>query len=179
VKQNNKNKVKLGFVILCPNLDIRQLENTIESIKTYYSDSSILVVLSVKHDPKHITKVRNLAQLVVAEDNLIGMLNKGLELSICSEWNIIIRNLRWINSNLERKFFNFMESDKDIFFPITRKNWNFTKFDLNGLLLHKKAFTEVGEFPSYDYMDESKIMWAGRAIENGYKLKGINFANLN
>ena len=179
MKQNCKNKAEYGFVILCPNVNVRHLENTVESIKTYYAESKTLVVLAGKCDLKSTTKVRNLSQLVVAEENLIGMLNKGLELSICGEWNVVIRNLRWINSNLEKKFFTFMESDKDIFFPITRKNWNFSKFDLNGLLLHKKTFSDVGEFPPADSLEESKLLWAGKAMEKGYKLKGINFINLN
>jgi len=170
VKQN-----KLGFIILCPNLDVKQLENTIESVKNFYSASSTLVVLA--ENPKAI--IRNLSQLVVAEDNLVGMLNKGLELSICNEWNLIVRTPRWLNANLDKKFFTFMKSDKDIFFPITRKNWNFTRFDLHGLLLHKKTFCDVGEFPKADSLEESKILWAATALGKGYKLKGVNFTALN
>lgn len=170
--------IKYGFILLCPNIDVRHVENTIESIKLYYNTNKILIVLPEGTESAIVSKVRKLAQMVLAKSDLVSMLNKGLELSLCGEWNFVLHRMGRLNPNIEKQFSYFMESEKDIIYPISRRKWDFTEFDLNGFLINKKTYEDVGPFPD-GTVEESRTFWAIKAIEKGCLFKGINAAFLN
>jgi hypothetical protein len=143
--------IKCGFIVLCSSSNIGQLKSTTNSIKAYYPNSEITVVEG---------------------SSSTSMINKGLKESKCNEWNFIIPAGGWIKSRIDIKYSYFIESNKDILFPVLKTrsiNYNFMSHD-NGMMIHKEAFTDIGEFPDGN---DSKLIWATTAIEKGYKFKGV------
>jgi hypothetical protein len=100
------------------------------------------------------------------------MMNKGLKEAASAEWNFIIYADGWIKDRLDIKYSYFIESNKDILFPVLKTksiHYNFMSHD-NGMMIHKKAFADIGEFPDGN---DSKLLWATTALEKGYKFKGV------
>lgn len=162
-------KQEFGFVLVNP--EIKVLRTAVESILHNYSTSKILIVLKEKYNYKEL---RNLAQLVVVEDNLSNMINAGLNLSI-SDWNFVIcNNFKWFNPKMDHKFFSYVDNDNDILYTINRRNWNFATFDMKCLLINKNTFKKIGNFPEAQSFMQSKLLWAIQAIGLGCVFKGIN-----
>jgi len=156
--------IEIGFVILCSNNNVGQLKLTINSIKAYYPDNEITIIISntCEEYPKAIR----------GGSTFESMINKGLKESKCNEWNLITVAGGWIKSRIDIKYSYFIESTKDILFPILKTKSIHCNFmnNNNGMMIHKKAFADIGEFLDDD---DSKLFWATTAIEKGYRFKGI------
>jgi hypothetical protein len=143
--------INYGIVVVCQN--VGYLKNTVTSLNSHYP----------KHKLTVITEVANLPL----------MINKGIKESPCNEWNFIICANGWVRKKFDLKYCYFIESTKDILFPVIKNNkLNFLDCDISGLLLHKNAFLEIGDFPNTT-MYNSKLLWSAAALEKGYKIKGV------
>ena len=101
-----------------------------------------------------------------------SLINVGMRHTL-ADWNFIIcagATVRW---KMDRKFSYFIESEKDILFPIAENKIYFAEATLNGLLINKNTWKEVGEMNDDGSLEMVKILWALSAIDKGVKFKAI------
>lgn len=166
-KMYSHKPINVGFIILCPNCNIGQLTTTISSIKHSYPNSPYHCVL-----PEHCHP-DDLKSHVKGGKTITSLINAGMSPPPCDEWNFIIMAGNWVKKLLDKKYAYFMESEKDIFFPIVEKKMNFVDGTMNGILIHRKAFQDIGFFANNSPMEVCKLMWAIDAIDKGYQFKAI------
>lgn len=170
--------LEFGFIIICPNLNIGHLKNTISSIDIYYPQAKTLVVLPGLCKKEELDSISRLKKAIKGGKTVTSLVNKGMENSPSPAWNFLLYSKGWLRTpKLDIKYSYFVETEKDILFPIVNRNLTFIASDINGLLIHKKTFEEVGDFPDIDSLDSSKVIWATKAINSGCKFKGIVGAN--
>lgn len=160
--------IKFGFVILCPNCNFGHLKNTLNSINAYYPNNKITIVV-----PDNC-KADECPKAIKGGTTLASMINRGLKESV--EWSFVACTEGWIKSHVDIKYSYFIESKKDILFPILKTknlNCNFIDQNINGILVHKDAFADIGDFPNFESVESSKLIWTTKAIEKGYKFKGV------
>lgn len=164
--------LKFGFIVLCPNLNIGHLRNTISSIDIYFPEAKVAIVLPGSCKKEDLEATSKLKKSYKGGKTIASMINTGMDHG-SGEWNFLLFSKGWIRSRIDIKYSYFVESEKDILFPIINKNISFSEADINGLFLHKKAFQDIGDFPDMESLDMSKLIWANGAIKKGYKFKGI------
>lgn len=180
----NKN-IDFGFIILCLDYNKGNLNTTVRSLKNYYPDSKFIGVSPKKDNDLQLI----CPNLFYCDEKITSFINVGFK-NAPSEWNMIVIAGNWMRSKLCEKYSLFIENKKDILFPIAgnerpfgRKR-NFIDGTINGVLMHKDAFKEIGDF--YDIEDSysegkleiSKTLWAFEAVTKGYRFKAILGAKL-
>lgn len=163
-------KLKYNFVIIAYDYKIDCIKSTINSVKILYPEANYLVVAKEKHPD--IAKV---APIFVG-DTISSMINIGMQNS--DDWNFIIMSKGSISNRIDIKYSYFVESENDILFSVVRRDLNFVDASIHGMLLHRKSFTNIGNFLDIPF-ENSKIIWGTCAIEKGYKFKGVVGSNLN
>lgn len=162
--------IKFGFVILCPNCNFGHLKNALNSINAYYPNSKITIIVPDKCNTEEYPKA------IKGGTTLASMMNKGLKESKCNDWNFVACTEGWFKNRIDIKYSYFIESKKDILFPIMKTknlNYSFIEHDINGILIHKDAYLDIGELPNFESIETSKLIWTTQAIEKGYKFKGV------
>lgn len=165
--------LKIGFVVLCPNLNIGHLRNTISSIDIYFPEAKTVVILPTHCTKEDLDNISKLKKTHKGGKTTASMINVGVGHALCNEWNFLLFSRGWIRNRLDIKYSYFVENEKDILFPIINRNLNFATSDINGLFIHKKSFQDIGDFPDMESLETSKLIWANTAIQKGYKFKGI------
>lgn len=166
--------LNFGFIVLCPNINIGHLKNTISSMDICFPEAKSVIVLPSSCSKEELESASKFKKSYKGGKTTASMINIGLSHAPCSEWNFLIFCKGWIKNRIDIKYSYFIENEKDILFPIVNRNLNFAEADINnGLLLHKKSYREVGDFPDMTSLDDSKLIWATRAIQCGYRFKGI------
>lgn len=166
-------QLKFGFIILCPNVNIGHLRNTISSTDIYFPEAKVVIVLPSNCKKEDLETASKLKKSYKGGKTTASMINTGMDHAPCSEWNFLLFSKGWVRNRIDIKYSYFVDDEKDILFPIINKNMNFSEADINGLFLHKKAFQDIGNFPDMESLDTSKLFWASGAIKKGYKFKGI------
>lgn len=164
-------EIKYGFIVLCPDCNIGYLKNTIKSIDTLYPKAKSVVVLSESCKDSDFAEISKIKKTYKG-NGIISMLNTGFKHGD-DAWNFVVLTKGWIKNKLDIKYSWFIESEKDVLFPIVNRKLNFVEADINGALIHKKTFLEVGEFPDIKSVEVSKLFWTTKAIEKGCKFKGV------
>lgn len=156
-----------GFIILCPDLNIGHLKNTITSIGVYYPDAKVIAVLpeNCKKEDLNVSKKTYAGGTTIA-----SMINTGMK-NASQGWHFIIFSKGWVRGKVDIKYSYFVENEQDILFPIVNRKLNFDQ--ANGMFINKTSFQDIGDFPDTNSLDTSKLLWANKAIEKGYKFKGI------
>jgi hypothetical protein len=175
-KQKN---IKFGFVVLSPECNIKPLITTINSIKTYSSTSKSICVFSKNCSPKILEDAKQYCPAHISENSITSMINYGLNNAPCEEWNFIIISGSWLTNRFTDKFSCFIENSKDILFPLVNKKMNFVDGTINGMLIQKSAFKDIGEFPEEGSLEVNKSFWGSTAVVKGYKFKAILGIKLN
>lgn len=160
-----------GFIIICTDSNHINLENTINSIKANYKDSSIVCVQS--DEIKDFNCKSNDIKFVKTKPNYAAMINTGMT-ETNKEWNIIFIAGTYVRKNITRKYSMFIESKSDVIFPNDFKKSNFVDGTINGLCIHKEFFTKVGNFNEVcEKLEHSKAEWGFSAATLGGKFKAI------
>jgi len=164
--------LKYGFVIICADCKIGCIKNTINSITTLYPTAKTVAVLADSCKQEDFDDMAKLKPTYRGGKQLSSMINAGMQHS-CDDWNFIIMSKGWLQSRIDIKYSYFIESEKDILFPIINRKLNFIDADLDGIFIHKKSFADIGEFIDTESLEVSKTIWSSSAVEKGYKFKGI------
>jgi hypothetical protein len=160
--------LNLGMVVLCPDCNTGLLKTTLSSIKYSYPDAPVLCVVQPA-DLQELQKINT--KFVTGGKTITSLINAGMH-NAPSDWNLIVIAGTWVRPLMDRRYSYFVESEKDILFPVVDKKMNFVDGTINGILIHKKTFAEVGDF-SDDQMELSKLYWGSNAIEHGCRFKAI------
>lgn len=166
--------IELGIIILCPISNLGNLKNTISSADVYYTNNKKIIILPDGCNKEELDKSSKLKKTYKGGNSLSSMINCGIQNAPCPEWNFIFMCKGWMRSRVDIKYSYFIENEKDILFPVTSfKSTHFTDTEVNGLLIHKKAFKDIGNFPEMESLETSKLIWISNAMEKGYKFKGV------
>ena len=122
--------------------------------------------------PIDIKSMKDVCPTFKGKNTFSSLINSGMK-NAKSEWNFIVFAGTNVRNRMDEKFFLFIDSKKDILFPIVDNKTDFVGGTLNGLLLNKETFKEIGDIEEDGSLDYVKIMWAFKAIQKGCKFKAI------
>lgn len=161
-----------GFVILCHDHGVKLVKNTAASIQRNYPKAPILCVADSSANADDLKELKKICPTVKGKDTFSSGINAGMK-KAPADWNFIVIAGTWVRPQLDIRFSYFMESEKDILFPIADGQYNFVDGTLNGLLIHKKTFKEIGDMASDNPLEICKLMWALDAIALGCVFKAV------
>ena len=176
--------VEYGFVVLCPERNIGGLKATVRSIHNHCSSAAPILCVAPKNtNRKEHIEMKGICDTIKCsreyhsmkeeeEDVLAPFINKGVDKS-ASLWLFIIIAGSHVKLNFYRKYSYFIEDEKDILFPIVDRQCNFKTGTYNGLLFHKSAIKEIGNFDEDMPFQMSKIIWGKVAQDKGYTFKAL------
>lgn len=177
-----KNKdLKFGFIVLCTEYNFGRLKSTINSIKNYYPQASYLATVSNAVSGKDIKEIKTLCPAYKGKATITSLMNVGLK-NGNDDWNIFLMEGTWLRRGLVEKLSRFVEDEKDILYPIitdydrqgkpVNRYTEFYTSTLNGIMIHKKTFLEIGNFTD-DSLNLSRLIWLLEAVTKNAKFKGI------
>lgn len=165
---------------MSPEPNFGRLKSTCNSILHNYGVPMISVV-SGSTSIADIKEYKTQCPVFKGLDTITSLINTGFKNAV-QPWNMLIMEGTWIKSNIDRKYAGFIESTKDILYSVICDHdiqgkpsniysefWNCS---LNGLLIHKDTFTEVGNLNDSP-LEESRLIWAYNAVQSGCKFKSI------
>lgn len=123
--------------------------------------------------------MNQICETIKGYDTITSLINVGMK-KTKADWNAIVFAGSWVRSNIYRKFDLFVEKEKDILFPVVDGKINFTEGSMNGIIIHKDTFKEVGDFSTAPMQKSGcsdleliKLFWSLQAIEKGCTFKAI------
>lgn len=169
---------KFGFVILCPERNLGGLQNTVNSIRRTYPKSPHLCVVGKDAIKQELDEMSRFCKTIQGENTITSLINRGMA-EVEADWNAIVFAGSWITSGLYRKFCLFVKDQRDILFPVVNRKTNFVEGSMNGLIVHRETFREVGKLPGIMHktgvndLELLKLFWAIAAIDKGCHFKAI------
>ncbi len=137
-----------GFVIIYPESNTSGLRRTMESIRKTYPKATIVCSAEDEIAAKESTELAKICPTVNGGVTITGLMNTGIRES-GSPWNVIVFAGSWVGGSLYRKFDLFVKEETDILFPVVEGRMNFVEGSMNGIIIHKRALLEAGEFPTF------------------------------
>jgi hypothetical protein len=164
----------LNFIILCPELNIGGLRTTVSSIKVNYPGTRYLCAIAEEATKEDTDEIGKICSFVVGKGTITSLINQGME-SSQRKWNSLVMAGVFVKKHLLKKISRWLESDRDIFYPIVGlNNWRFENSSLNGFSIQRDVFKDIGKMADKENnLEICRLFWALRAIEKGYKFKGI------
>lgn len=168
-----------GFVILCPEKNIGGLRNTVSSVRKVYPRAPLLCGVGSDVTPAEMTEMSKICKTHVGGETITSIINTGIHKSE-RPWNVLIFAGSWVTGNVYRKFDLFVKEETDILFPVVDGRTSFVEGSMNGIIIHKRALQEVGNFPDSpmlkmgcNELELVKLLWATDAIDKGFTFKAI------
>lgn len=166
-------QIQYGFIIISPDANQGRVKTTISSLRHNYPEAAILCTTPEDSHPDNVKEIKRLCPCKFGGKTITSLINAGLAEPPCCEWNFVVVAGTWVRGNLDKKFSLFIESNKDILFPIADRKTSFVDGTINGILLHQKTFEEIGPMGSDNPLPICKMMWTLDAIEKGCRFKAI------
>ena len=169
----------IGFIVLCPDKDVRQLRNTVKSIN-YHTNREIICVTGTDVSPADIKEMKSVcSDTYKGKDTITSLMNTGMK-HLKHKWGTFLFSGSMLRPMVEKRLCRFIESENDIVYPIINRKIGFVEGSIDGLTINKKTFQEVGNFPDSKMKKEdlndfeiAKLLWQSEAAEKGYIFKGI------
>ena len=177
-KMNEYKNLEYGYIILSPDGNPKHVEITVKSIRRICDEAKIVCVIQDGIARENEDEIAQTCDVLRGEGTYTSLISKGMQ-NPTSEWNIIVISGNIVTKRIQEKYSYFTESERDILFPVVDRKWNFVDGTINGIMFHRNAKSEIGDFPRLDSLQECKIAWASSAIEMGYKFKAIVGARLS
>ena len=167
---------KFDFLILAPTFNAKQIQDTIKSLRIYYPENHFIISCSIHFDKEQVKWVKDLdhRNIVIKKGGttICGLINAG-EKEIKNEWFFVFVAGSRIKNKIDKKYFSFIK-DKEIGYSVVERRMYFYEASLNGMLLSKTSFKDIGEFPDISPdISGCKSVWLGEGQEKGYKFKGL------
>lgn len=169
----------MSVIILCPERNIAGLKCSVGSIKRHFYDREIICVTGKNVIAEDVKEMKSICPVYKGKNTITSLINVGMK-KIKGEWGFIMYVGSYVRPGMEKKIVRFVESPKDVLYPVVDRKINFVDGSSNGILLNKTTFKEVGDFadePMYKFgtndFELAKLLWAMDAIEHGCKFKGI------
>jgi len=159
-------------VILCHDHAVKLLQSTANSLKNRYPGVPFICATDNTANTQDIKEMKQICPTFKGKGTFSSLINIGMK-HAPADWNFIVCAGVTVRSGLDRKFSFFVESEKDILFPIVDKKAHFVDGTLNGIFIHKNTFKEIGNWDEVDDLSLVKTAWALEAIDKGCKFKSI------
>lgn len=164
--------MNLGIIILCPEANYGTLKFTCNCIKAELN-CSFIAITKDKVFEEDLFDLKKYSPTFRGGNSTTSMINEGMK-RLNTDWKLVVTSSSNVKYSLWKKYQKFLKEEKDILYPVIHKKWKFYDISLNGLLIHKKAFTDIGDFPN----EEPLLTWASNAIDKNYQFKAIVGARL-
>lgn len=175
-----------GFSVLMPETNIGLFKSTTNSIRSNYPKASFICVVPKGANKDCFDEIEKVCPIHHARETLASMINVGMKKGH-PEWNFFILAGCILPKHIHDKFSIFLESPKDILYPIfaqydqqgkpTDLHAHFINSTLNGMLVHHDTLKDIGELPEYTEgktpLEDSRFDWWLDAIDKGYKFKAV------
>lgn len=168
----------LGFVILCIDRNIGGVKNSLGSVRFHsYNRESICVV----PETTSAEEMKNFKQIVEThkgENTVTSLINVGMK-KCRHDWAFMFFSSSRLPPYIEKKLSTWVKKDTDVLFPVADRKCEFSEGSFNGVLINKKFFELVGDFPSIiaknsqNDFELSKMFWAVKAMDHGCTFKAI------
>ena len=172
-------KQTFGFIILCPDKNIAGLKNTLNSFENVYSDIPRICIVGNNATEDEVAKMNEVCTTFKGLNTITSLINLGMK-KTKSDWNVIIFAGSRVRPIVQKEFDLFVKSEKDILFHVVDGKYTFCEGSMNGIIMHKRTFLEVGNFISspitkvdMNEMEVVKLLWSLDAIEKGCVFKAI------
>ena len=160
-------------MILCPNLDIPALRNTVRRIGFYFPEADCLAVKPKGTSRAVSAEMKDICPVAAGKETDLSLINSGLKKS-SRDWNFILYAGAVIRPRFYVRYERFLEDEKDVMFPIVNsQQTDFIEGTMNGLLIHKKTWQEVGPFEEKIDIFMGKLLWALEAKQKGVRFKAL------
>lgn len=161
-----------GFVVLCPDRNPGTLRITVNGIRSRYPGSSVVASVPEDTPEKDFDIMNAICPTYKGRNTITSLINTGLNNS-ASLWSIIVMCGTHVRPNLDKKYSLFVESTKDILFPIAEGRTNFVDGTLNGIMIHKDAWDVAGNFCNENPLVICKLLWTLDAMKRGCIFKAV------
>lgn len=163
---------KCGFVILCPEHTVGLLKCTVNSIKGRYPDLPMVCATDDSATAEDLKEMKAICPTYKGKNTFSSLINVGMRHST-ADWSFLVIAGATVNKKMDERFPYFVESEKDILFPIVDRKVYFVDATLNGLFINKNTWREVGDMGNEGTFEEIKILWALKAIDKGVRFRAI------
>lgn len=106
------------------------------------------------------------------KSTMTSLINVGMRHST-ADWVFVVFSGITVRWQMDQKFSYFINSEKDILYPIVDRKYNFLEATLNGLFVNRKVFKEIGEFEEEGELEFVKMIWAEKAMAKGCRFKAV------
>lgn len=164
--------INCGFIVLCPEHKTTLLQATVSSIKSRYPNSPVTCITDDSASDEDMLNLKKICNCYRGKNTFSSLINYGMRYAK-ADWNFIICAGAIVRPRMDIKFSYFIESEKDVLYPISDNKIHFVDATLNGLLLNKNMWREVGEMADEGDFEYVKTLWALSAIQKQVKFKAI------
>lgn len=163
----------LQFTVLCPEFKFGGVRTTVSSIRSNFNNPEVICSIPDTGTNEESRMVANICPIVKGGATISSMINAGLRKGT-RDWNLVLVAGNVIKYNPLLKYVFFTKSEKDVLYRVVDKvRWRWEDASIHGLLMHRKAIGEVGDFPDEESIKSCKTLWGARAAKNGYTFKGL------
>ncbi len=160
-------------MVLCPNLDIPALRNTVRRIGFFFPEAPCVAVKPKGTSRAVTAEMKAICEVAAGKETDLSLINAGLKKS-SRDWNFIIYAGAVIRPRFYVRYDRFLQDEKDVMFPIVNSmQTDFIEGTMNGLLIHKKTWEDVGPFEEKVDMFVGKALWAYEAKQKGVTFKAL------
>lgn len=159
--------IDFTVVILSIDGDPSKIEKTYQSTKFLCDQYNCIAVI-----PKDRSVSTVSCQVYNGGDCVTSLIDNGMN-KVKTEWALFVFSGSIIKKKIDKKLSLYVETKRDVLFPVVNRMWNFIDGSMNGLLISKEFYGQVGEFGSGNTLQNTKILWAERALEKGVRFKAI------
>jgi len=183
--------LNVGYIIINPDKNPSGLRiSNLSIVRHHIGDPEIIQIVPKNTSPMDVKKLKDQCpDTFKGGDTITSLINTGFK-KLRSDWGMIVFAGTSVKTNLIAKYEGFGESNRDIFYPVIERKFNFVDGSINGMTINKGFFTEIGDFPEnhmwkldedthINSFDICKLIWASDAMEKGCKFKAILGCKLN
>ena len=84
-----------------------------------------------------------------------------------NEWAFFVDSGTKVQNRIDEKMSKYVDTYKDVCFPVINRVFHFPLANLNCLLISKKFYEEVGEFEDFELPELTKLIWSEKAVSLG------------
>lgn len=161
-----------SFVIICVDNSPGLLKTTVASLDNHHAGTARVCVANSSASKNEIDAMGAAAPLVVGGSTVTSLVNEGVSRA-SAEWVFIVYSGSVVRQRIDEKFSAYIDSERDVLFPIANRKTDFVEGTMNGMLVNRKTFLEVGPMPELESLEMSKAFWAYEAIGMGCRFKAI------
>jgi hypothetical protein len=165
--------LEMEVVIISPSGNDREEAITASTVVNLVKTYDFFVIA-----PNNTSKKEYKYTTFFGENSIAALCNEGIR-RCRKDWAYIVFAGSKIRKYVDLKLSKYVESDKDVVFPVVNRKWNFIDGTLNGMLINKNFYSSVGNFKDLNDLQLTKLEWAEKALAKGVRFKAIvNSGNL-